>query len=238
MLIKALYSFLFYFFVSLHTVAQISVAWGSANNSHAAVAMTTDTAGNIYTTGEYIGTVDFDPGFGSQLLSKPLWPYSIGHYLLKLTPNNAFVQVLDLPYEVFTLNLDKEGNLLLGGRFDGTIDFDHGAGNHLVTSKSSEKDFCVVKLDKNLNFQWAYTGGDVYQSEISSIKTDQNNNVFAAGCFSGTVDFDPSTNIVAHTTFDSYSTSFTVKLTPSGDFVWVRTLIDSGLSYPNRVGAR
>ena len=114
-----------------------------------------DTAGNVYTTGGFQETVDFDPGIGIVNLT------SAGGY-------DIFISKLDvLGNLVWTKNLggtsddygqsiavDYSGNVYTTGYFSGTVDFDPGAGIFNLTSVGSI-DIFVSKLDASGNFVWA-----------------------------------------------------------------------------------
>ena len=94
-----------------------------------------DLSGNVYTTGEFWGTVDFDPDSGTYNLT------SNGAY-------DAFVQKLDslghlvwVKYiggtdydEGCSLDIDKNGNVFITGYFRDTVDFDPGSGVYNLTS--------------------------------------------------------------------------------------------------------
>jgi len=66
---------------------------------------------------------------------------------------------------------------------------------------------------------WAYAWGDFGEDWGYSVVTDDEGNVYVAGGFSGTVDFDPTFE-VDEFTFDSGA--FVSKFTPFGDYVWTR----------------
>src|SRR5262249_17360667 len=80
--------------------AQAFQTFGHANQS-LGYDIALDAAGNVYTTGTFIGKVDFDPGSGKLFLS------SIGSY------------------DVFVTKLDVSGNLVWA-RSAGSANADHG----------------------------------------------------------------------------------------------------------------
>src|SRR6218665_4100329 len=64
---KTLVTFLLLNFVVINATAQ-NLAWAKgmgAAGDDVGYSITTDAAGNVYTTGHFEGTVDFDPGAGT-----------------------------------------------------------------------------------------------------------------------------------------------------------------------------
>ena len=110
------------------------------------IGVAVDAAGNVYTTGSFKGTVDFDPGAGVTNLT------SAGEadvFVQKLDLSGNFVWVVgmggpssDLGYGVA---VDAGGNVYITGYFTGTVDFDPGAGMTNLTSVGSI-DVFVLKL--------------------------------------------------------------------------------------------
>ena len=94
--------------------------------------VTVDSSGNIYTTGLFQGTVDFDPGAGTANLT------SNGNKdaaVLKLDSSGNYVWAksfggtrMDFAWSVA---VDSSGNVYTTGYFNGTVDFDPGAGTTL-----------------------------------------------------------------------------------------------------------
>lgn len=76
------------------------------------------------------------------------------------------------------------------------------------------------------NFQWAKQIGGAGWDEGTSIKTDQNNNVYTVGLFIGTVDFDPGIGVFNLTSVGEKD-AFICKLDPAGNFIWAKQYGDS-----------
>ena len=57
-----------------------------------------------------------------------------------------------------SLAIDSEGNVYTTGSFQGTADFDPGAGTFNLTS-AGETDIFISKLDSQGNFEWAKNFG-------------------------------------------------------------------------------
>jgi hypothetical protein len=191
-----------------------------------------DTSGNIYSTGSFNGTGDFDPGTGANDTFKLTSAGSSDIYISKLTANGNFIWAKrlggtgnDIPV---ALALGTTGQVHIKGNFKGTADFDPGTGTANLTSTGYE-DVFIAKLDAGGNFAWAKAfladgASNSYNRVIAtSIAIDATGNVYSTGYFGGTVDFDPSTatNILTSTSpNDMYS--YISKLDNAGNFVWVK----------------
>jgi len=85
---------------------------------------------------------------------------------------------------------DSKGNVLSTGNFRDTVDFDPGTGTTNLISAGKE-DIYIQKLDTNGNLLWVKKMGGTDSDIGYSITTDAFGNVYTAGSFSDTVDFDP-----------------------------------------------
>jgi len=185
-----------------------------------------DSSGNVYTTGYFTGTVDFDPGTGTYNLTSA---GGVDIFVSKLDSDGNFVWAgamggtdsYDQGPSVIgqSIALDSAGNVYTAGHFSGTVDFDPGAGTYNLTSLG-EEDIFVSKLDSDGNFVWAKRMGGTQGDGGGGIALDSAGNVHTTGSFRGTVDFDPGPG--------TYSLSgggcFVLKLDSGGNFVWARAM--------------
>ena len=188
----------------------------------AGYAIQTDASGNIYITGSFAGTVDSDPGTGTSNLT------SNGGddiFILKLDASGNFLWAKSLggtSYDLgYALNVDASGNVFITGSFAGTVDFDPSSATVNLTSVGSD-DVFVQKLDASGNFMWAKSFGGTSDDYGNSINADAAGNVYLAGSFMGTVDFDPgagTTNLSSAGGEDI----FVQKLDSSGNFLWAKS---------------
>ena len=179
-----------------------------------------DAEGNVYTTGYFIDTVDFDPGTGVTNLS------AVGGkdiFILKLDPNGNFVWAKSFGgTEGIGIAIDGMGNVITTGYFSDTVDFDPGTGVMNLTS-AGETGIFILKLDANGNLLWAKScGGYWIVGGGISITFDATNNVYTTGAFDGTVDFDPGTG-VKNLSAMGESDIFIQKLDAQGNFIWAKT---------------
>lgn len=194
---------------------------GTSNDALYAIAV--DAAGNIYSCGAFNGTADFDPGPGTNNLTS--WGQE-----------DVFVTKLDAAGNLLwvkqiggtgregsrSLALDPSGNVVVTGTFNGTADFDPGAG---ITSLSpvGSWDIFVVKLNSNGSFVWASAfGGTTEEDRGLGIATSASGDVYVTGSFKGTVDFNSSASTFNLTA--DYIDAFVLKLKADGSFDWAKKM--------------
>jgi hypothetical protein len=185
-----------------------------------------DSSGNVYTTGHFQNTVDFDPGAATFNLT------SAGNYdafLSKLDSSGNFLWAkriggTDIDFS-FGIALDSSGNIYRTGRFTGTVDFDPGAG--VVNLTSNGADIYVAKHDNNGNFLWAKSMGGTGNDQAGYIALDASGNIYLGGGFFNTVDFDPGPGTY-NLTSAGMRDLFAAKLDANGNFLWAK-----GMGGPN-----
>ena len=182
-----------------------------------------DFAGNVYTTGTFRGTIDFDPGSAV---------YSINSVGTTNNNFNAFITKSDnFGNLVWAHNIagvsvgvsicvDNSGCVLVTGRFSGTIDFDPDTITSFFLSSVSSQDIFISKFDPYGNFIWAKRLGSLSGNEGVSVTTDINGYVYVSGHNHSPMDYDPGPGIY----IPSYSgkTAFVLKLDGAGSFVWAK----------------
>ena len=189
-----------------------------------------DAAGNIYSTGSFTGTHDFDPGPGVYNLTQPS---GNGVYISKLDPNGNFIwakQFTTWNAKPYSITVDPAGNVYTTGFYQQVADFDPGPGVFNLNTFSTGSDVFVSKLDNNGNFIWAKRlgGNGNFYSEGHCVQVDQSGNVYTTGIFNGTLDFDPGPSTFSITSF-GLEDMFVSKLDVNGDFVWAKRV--GGTSY-------
>ena len=221
----------------LHTTNAQTYAWakgmgGSSQDWGYSIAV--DASGNVYTTGFFTGTVDFDPGVGTSNLT------SAGNqdiFVSKLDASGNFLWAKSIgstgsDYS-YGIAVDASGNVYTTGYFTGTADFDPGAGTSNLTSAGSG-DIFISKLDASGNFVWAKIFGSTGIDQSNAITVDALGNVYTTGYFQGTVDFDPNagtSNLTSNGSFDV----FISKLDASGNYVWAKNMGGSGSDKSNAI---
>lgn len=192
------------------------------------LSITLDHLGNIYTTGSFGDTVDFDPGTGtSNLISNG----NRDIFIQKLNSNGDFIWAKQLGGSSYDegveIKTDNIGNVYITGVFSETVDFDPGPGiTNLISN--GDKDIFIQKLDAQGNFIWAKQMGGTLADVGTSIIVDDTGNVYTSCTFKDTVDFDPGIGISNLISMGSYDMAIQ-KLDSNGNFIWVKQM--GGIDY-------
>ncbi|MBD3636466.1 MAG: SBBP repeat-containing protein [Crocinitomicaceae bacterium] len=185
--------------------------------------MAFDSNNSMYITGYFSGTVDVDTGPGIYLESA-------------YGGNDAFLMKVDTAGNLIwfkkfggsqgdlaqAITIDHNDNIYITGNHYGSGDFDPGPGT-LTLNGSNGLCVFVVKLDTSGQTIWAKEFVGPGEASCQSIDTDSEGNVYTAGTFSDTVDFDPGLDTLSIFSHSTNPDIFINKLTQDGAFVWVHT---------------
>lgn len=192
-------------------VLPIEVAGGSS-------AITFDPSGNIYVTGYFSGTGDFDPGPGTANLTAPT---PSGTFVLKMSAAGNYIWAKGFGGNSTGIIVDASGNVCTTGFFQSIADFDPGAGTVNLTP-AGMSDGYIQKMDASGHFIWANSIGGPGDDAILGIAVNAAGDIYTAGNFQGTVDFDPGSGTDNYTSAGGYD-GFIHKLGASGNFAWAIT---------------
>ncbi len=87
--------------------------------------------------------------------------------------------------------MDANGDIIVGGSFSGTVDFDHGPHKREYTAVNLSKDAFVAKYDAYGNLKWVATYGNNNPDVVLALDIGPNGNIYAVGEFTGRQDMDP-----------------------------------------------
>lgn len=189
-----------------------------------------DMDGNIFITGSFISTTDFDPGVGTNEITS----YGVNKdaFILKLDSNGSFNWVNRYGSAMYDLGnsvtADNEGNVYVTGGFDYGVGFDPPYYTSQSFVSRGEMDVFVQKLDTDGSSVWVKQmggeGGDVGKS----LKVDSKGDIIVAGIFSGTANFGTGLtefNLESNGSDDI----FIQKLNEDGDFIWAESFGGEGM---------
>ena len=192
-----------------------------------------DANGNVYTTGVFQGTVDFDPG--SSILNL------VGQSIFE----NAFILKLDLSGNFLwaknysgrcnprALAVDNNGDIYLSGSFTFLVDFDPGPGVDTLSAPYFKNVF-VSKVDPAGNHLWAIQfGSSIDDDEGAGLAIDGNGDICITGTFRGTVDFDPGTAVQVLTS--AFEDIFIAKYSGTGQYIWAKKISGTGYDKGNAI---
>jgi len=188
----------------------------------------TDQFGNIYVTGSFMGTSDFDPGDSED-----------GHTASGLT-------------DIFLVALDENGDYIWGRHWGGyfeNVSEDQGYavevgdfGDIYVTGNLSGEDVdmdpdpvleawvttleggdaFLSMFDLAGNFGWAGIWGGDLQDAGTGLATDNDGHVYVTGRYEGMVDFDPGFGSEVYISHGEGYDPFLSKLDVLGNHMWTR----------------
>ena len=187
-----------------------------------------DASGNVYTSGSYASTLDFNLGAATEIMSAT---GVADIYLLKLTNDGDFIwsrKIGGISNEyAFSMSIDADGAAILGGYFTSTTTF-NSFPNVAVTSAGLDDAF-VVKFNSDGDHEWTRTIGSTGYDRTAAVTTDAQGNVYATGIFQGTVDLNPNSGIENYTA--ALEDCFVIKLSTNGEFVNASVMGGQGSDY-------
>ncbi|MDW3651331.1 MAG: T9SS type A sorting domain-containing protein [Bacteroidia bacterium] len=199
--------------------------------------MAIDGYGNVFYTGIFTGTIDFDPGPNAFNMTANS-PDGFDHFILKLDPNGNFLWARSMERnsheQIAKISVDGRGNVYLGGQFWGNVDFDPGPATFFMNARSSGS-FFMLKLDHKGDFLWAKSIGNSRRNKLGAIEVDKQGNLYMCAGFNGTLDVDPGTGVfelMSHNNSQNIDV-FVLKLDTSGDFLWGSIVRKGGGTWNN-----
>jgi len=189
--------------------------------------ITLDASGNLYLTGYFRETTDFDPGAGTANLTA-LGTHDIFLAKYNSTGNYLWAKAMGSTNndEAYSVTLDGSGNSYITGYFQGAADFDPGAGMAILTPVGVS-DIFIAKYDASGNFLWAHNIGGTWVDVGSAIAVDGNGNTYLTGIFWQTADFDPGAGTANLTSAGAFDI-FIAKYDASGNYLWAKNIGSTG----------
>lgn len=207
--------------------------WVKQLGSQTANAVTLDDSSNVYTTGVFIGNADFDPGSAVCIL--PHHPTGNNTYISKLDSLGNFVwasSIQGADVIAWGIATDHNKNVYISGLFYSTADFDPDSTSvYSMTATNymnGNPDIFLLKLNRNGKFVWAKKIGSSDFESSGNMVMDENDNIYLAGRFSNTLDFDPGPGIFNLSPSFSNEEAYVAKFDTAGNFHWA---LSAQLSY-------
>ncbi|MBX7158344.1 MAG: hypothetical protein K1X66_08170 [Verrucomicrobiae bacterium] len=189
--------------------------------------------GNIFITGEFSNSVDFDPSDKEFFLETKLFEGS-NVFVWALNASGNFLWAKEWGWQGggstnsgvergTAVAVDNIGHLYVGGTFGKTIFFEINNGV-LALPSAGESDSFVLKLDASNGKEiWAKRIGGPANDLINSIEVNRAQQVIIAGNFSQTCDFNPGPAFFPLTSAGDVD-GFVATLDHNGELVWAKKI--------------
>lgn len=158
----------------------------------------TDAAGNVYLTGEILGSANFGGGALTAVGGTNLYVTALNgagqHQWSKRFGETSAVG--------WAITTDATGKVYVAGDFHGDMDL---GGGKMLSGNAQNDDVFLLQLDGQGNVAWGKAYGDALAQHARALDIDGQGNVLMTGSFGGTIDFGDG----AHTSvggFDLYAT--------------------------------
>ncbi len=173
---------------------------GTINNTYA---MDVDKIGNCVFNGSFTGIADVDPNTSTSYL---LADTCSRQFIVKLSSNGNLLWTKTMRSNSFTsgvisinsISIDNSNNIIYGGKYTGTVDFNPSNVVNNMTSASAFTMF-LSKIDVNGNYIWSgeFVNSSIFSSNniFKQIEVDKQNNIIVVGAMVNGIDFDPSTAV-------------------------------------------
>jgi hypothetical protein len=185
-----------------------------------------DSSDNIYITGGFQGTVNFNPGSTAKNLKSTggfdvfvasynkngtyRWAHNYGN-------KSTAASSADIGYGIA---VDSSNKVIVTGQFAGTADFDASSKTLNLKSKGGTDAF-VLSLTSGGTTSFAKQLGGTSTDRGTAVVVDSSKQIYVAGSFSGTADFNPSSS-TSNLKSAGGKDAFLARLSSSGAFSYAR----------------
>jgi Secretion system C-terminal sorting domain len=190
--------------------------------SDKAVGVAADGQGNIWVTGAFQGTVDLDPGTGTQNFNSVAG--SSDPFLLKLDESGEFLWAgkvggpeFDEPAD---LGVAANGDAYVCGFFSEGMDIDPGTAVQVEQSAGGQ-DIFLFKVNNAGALQWGVAMGGADGDLGLGLAVDGPGNVYVTGSYSDGADLDPGTGVLELSSEGGWDI-LTMKLNAQGVTQWAK----------------
>lgn len=192
-------------------------------------AHTIDNAGNIYVTGYYAGTVDFDPGAGTNSITAAA---GSDMFISKFTASGNYEWTRSYGSNAtdyaWNVACDLSGNVFMVGEFNSdSITFDplNGASTLVNFDPAlTTYDGFVVKLDSAGQYLWGRTTAGPGSDYLRAVNVTGSGDVIVSGYFNAAINLDPGNPITAFGLADGFMARFQ----SNGTFTWISRVGGTG----------
>jgi PKD repeat protein len=208
------------YIAKLNAIGDCEWAYASVSSVSLANGLDLDDQSNIYITGTFMGTKDFDYETGVANLSS-----------FPSTSNNFYIASYNATgsyrwaYRVNTtgttmIHVNNASKVWVQGDFNSNADFDPSATISSISNTNATHFLTTCTSNGTYQSANSFTGSGSSIERVTAIDASQSGVVITAGMFSGSVDFDPSiTDEVLTSTLDS--NAYLASYASTGGLNWI-----------------
>ncbi|HNR20129.1 MAG TPA: T9SS type A sorting domain-containing protein [Bacteroidia bacterium] len=211
--------------------------FGGPNYDAQGNSIATDAQGNVYVTGTFRDSIDFNPGIDTSYLVPSGGSNGPFTFIAKYDSSGSFIWAKCLnanpgQVEAEKLEVNSTG-VYIAGHFFLNVDFDPStSGTAILQSTggwSGDEDIFLAKYDLNGNYVWAKSMGGINEDKALDLAIDNNGNSYITGYFRDTADFDPGVG-VANLISEPFTDRFVSKYDINGNYLWAKDFSDNDSS--------
>lgn len=201
---------------------------GDNSDDNTAKSLDVDLAGNVYVTGKFEGTVDFDPSAAVNNLTATSGDGDM--FIAKYSPNGDYLWAMviqgtsNFRQSGYDLDVnDAAGNFVIGARFDDASDIDPMNTANNPSLSTGGEDAGIVVYDFDGNFIYGFNFYDASGGGWVAVEMDDDGNVFAFLSGYSLVDLNPGAGVAGE--FGPFGAI--IKFDPLGNYIWHKAISGS-----------
>jgi len=187
---------------------------GSGNDEINAI--TLDNSGNVFATGQFSSTTDFDPSAAVFKIT------GNGSFVLKLNSNGEFQMakgfVTSVGVQANAIKVDATGNIYTTGAEQGATDFDPSGASYIFNQTPFANDMFLTKLNNNGDFVWAKKIYTTAADNSKGLVLDPSGNIYIVGtAYGSTLRIENESTTITPGVSGDYLT--VLKFNPAGNLL-------------------
>ncbi len=199
-------------------------------------AVAVDTRGNVFVTGYFGGSANFNPsGPGGVLTASS----NQNIFLAKYDSEGNYIWAKSIggngSASAYGIAVDPRGNIFLTGTFSGTIDLDPDTGTASFTPAIVPffRDAFLAKYDSNGRYLWGKSMGGGSDDEGHCVAVDTGGNVYVSGFHTQSINFNPGGTGGTLSPLGGGNDIFLAKYDTNGTYLWAKNMGGSGADHSN-----